>query len=328
MNVLSAVVAKHRNKIAAARANKKRFEVWSRSTTGDDRRLGRGWREDSRTNADPGLFCTGSQHPLVSQCGFCSPSSMPPSVASLRPCFQGCLVKGHPVVLLLAVASTRRVLACHPVACPDPSRANCLNNCFHSPASACLMLSPMAASTLLAKIPQTNPWLQLLPFHEALIVTVCFHHGISSDTQICLIPFNASVVKTSATRLWFSIALGFWFCVCRQRQGPVHGFNHNPAAVAMTSLTSSLVVGSSLSLPAMSQLHCDRSLCSRVLRGHWCVLLYQSASDRHLSPPHTVVKGQRNGVNGSFALLVVCIVCFSACATTLYVFLLLLGPHG
>ena len=122
---------------------------------------------------------------------------MPPSIA----------LSALNCIAAAGLASTRRVLACHPVACPDPSRANSLNNCFHSPASACLMLSPMAASTLLAKIPQTNPWLQLLPFYEALIVTVCFHHGISSDTQICLIPFNASVAKTSATRLWFSIAL-------------------------------------------------------------------------------------------------------------------------
>ena len=59
-------------------------------------------------------------------------------------------------IAVAGLASTRRVLACHPVACPDPSPANCLNNCFHSPASACLMLSPMAASTLLAEIPQTN----------------------------------------------------------------------------------------------------------------------------------------------------------------------------
>ena len=42
---------------------------------------------------------------------------------------------------------------------------------------------------------------------------MCFHHGISSDTQICLIPFNASVVKTSATRLWFSIALALFLLI-------------------------------------------------------------------------------------------------------------------
>ena len=110
MNVISAVVAKNRNKIAAAKANKKRFEVWSRSTTGDDRRLGRGWGEDLRTNADPGLFSHLFSTPSRLPVWFLQSFQHAPASGHHAALLPRLPRHGPPVVLLLALSSLAECL--------------------------------------------------------------------------------------------------------------------------------------------------------------------------------------------------------------------------